>query len=195
MAWLIGADNSFRNYVDLDFYQDDACTVRCESSFVMDGDPPLERERRFAAKLRTPRKTVPSLWRMQDRYCVDERLRSSVEALEPGVHIFDPLVLRRKNGELLDGGPYYTVYFQGRIACLAPEASNVALIRWSETSEGSYSLAKGEKILAVHKAAIAGRHVWFCKQWNHGFMISDALYEQFKSKRLTGFTTMPVREV
>jgi|GEM_PF-2669071 len=129
--------------------------------------------------------------------------RREVEALEPGVHQFFPISIRRPRSKRpiyrLDGreaGPDDFHLFNGLqlVDAVIPERSSGSVRR---REYGLVFFNVRDDDLCISREAVAGRHLWHGdKQQPDGahFFISDALMEAFRRAGLTGFKARPVRE-
>ncbi|MEL6232941.1 MAG: DUF1629 domain-containing protein [Pseudomonadota bacterium] len=193
MAWILYAAHGGKNHVDLAFDPDLEGAYASGSALVQDGDPPAERSLRFRARAETTRKTVPNIWYIAERWCMDHRAKDAIEAVDPGRHIFHPLDFTMKNGEPMAGGPFFTAYFQGRVDCVDTDASLVEVVT-TATGRTRYMTKTGRPKLTVKRAEIAGRHAWYCDKMVRILMLSDALHARMVAEKIKGPEFLPVAE-
>jgi len=129
--------------------------------------------------------------------------RREVEALEPGVHQFFPISIRRPRSKRpifrLDGreaGPddFHLFNCLQQIDAVIPERSSGSVER---LKYGLLSFNVRDDDLCVAREAVTGRHLWQDSRKagaREHFFISDALMEAFRRAGLTGFKARPVRE-
>ncbi|MEO0821478.1 MAG: DUF1629 domain-containing protein [Pseudomonadota bacterium] len=156
MAWLIDGAVGGKNFVD--FEPEIEGAVASGAAMVRDGEPPAERSLRFAARLATSRKSVPNMWFIASRWCVDETVRQLVEAHDSGVHVFHPLSISTEAGEPLEGGPFFTAYLQGRVDCIDPDRSQVS-VRTRPNGAIRLSPTTTPPKYSIRTALVGGRHI------------------------------------
>jgi hypothetical protein len=125
------------------------------------------------AILQSSHKTFGALTLVSGVYGVTEPLRDAIEGLEPGVHQFFPITLRRKSGEEIEG-PYFLLNVLQLIDCIIWEQSNAYLL-----PSGIWSKGKGDPRYALRRDAVRGRHLWLHPHPYFRDFISDALKSVF----------------
>lgn len=131
--------------------------------------------------------------------------RAEVEALEPGVHQFFPISIRRpprskKPILRLDGreardGDFFLFNCLQLIDAVIPErCSGPSLVR--KAGSDRFGFNPREDDLCVSREMVSGRHLWLGDKQGVGgyFFVSDALMERFRAAGLKGFDAKRVRE-
>lgn len=126
-------------------------------------------------------------------YVVPERVRAIIEGLEPGVHQFIPVELRRSDGAPTNG-PHYWLNILQQLDFVDPDQS---WLSWHQDSHGRWfgTYGLGDDWLVAREEAIAGRHLW-CSRGNRpeGFFASDALKQALEAEGVTGWQFWHVLE-
>lgn len=129
--------------------------------------------------------------------------RQAVEALEPGLHQFFPIVIRRARSQRpiwrLDGreavdGDFFLFNCLQLLDAVLVERSSGHLVKRYEDGRLGYSPNSDD--LCVSKAVVSGRHIWLDGRYlgDAHFFVSDKLMERFRSAGFKGFVARPVRE-
>jgi hypothetical protein len=133
-------------------------------------------------------------------WCVSAEFREVVEAFEPGLHQFFPIMIRRPSGkpiERLDGrevapGQYFIMNPLVRMHSLLPEE---CIGKQGQRRTTLKDVVKYVDDLCLSRAVIAGRHLWVDASFTMGeFFVSDALLAALRDKGLKGFLVQKIRE-
>ncbi|MBR0673063.1 imm11 family protein [Neoroseomonas soli] len=131
---------------------------------------------------------------------VSAEFREVVEAFEPGLHQFFPIMIRRPNGkpiERLDGrevapGQYFIMNPLVRNNSLLPEE---CIGKQGQRRKTLNEVLSTVDDICLSRAVIAGRHLWVDAYFTMGeFFVSDALLAALRDKGLKGFLVQKVRE-
>jgi hypothetical protein len=93
---------------------------------------------------------------------VSERFRLLVEEFEPGMHWFAPLIMERKNGEVIEG-PYWLFHVQQDVDCLLTDNDPALFEDLGMFSGGEHrKLCRitWSRTISLCKRQIEGRHLW-----------------------------------
>lgn len=150
--------------------------------------------------LTSRQKTLADFLPVVARWGVSAEFREVVEALEPGLHQFFPIMIRRPNGkpiERLDGrevgpGHYFIMNPLVRINSLLPEE---CIGKQGQRRTTLNEVLRTVDDLCVSLAVIAGRHLWVDAYFGGGqLFVSDAFLAAIEEKGLKGFRVQKVRE-
>jgi hypothetical protein len=153
--------------------------------------------------LRSRHKALSDTFSVCGRWGVSAEFRAAVEALEPGLHQFFPITIRRpKGGPILrpdgrEAGPdeFFLINCLSVVDCVIPELCS-GLVAAKRQPNGRVFFSSRESNLVVSRAAVAGRHLWHSKTdgVDGYFFISDALRDLLVARKLQGFVIRPVGE-
>ncbi|WP_331374800.1 imm11 family protein [Sinorhizobium chiapasense] len=127
----------------------------------------------------TDSNTLVDVFPMPGFACVSERFRTIVEAFEPGVHEFFPILLKSRKGAPHEE-PYFLINVCQRFDSILVKGIS---LEWGRRVAGGlegmpYLSRMGTKPpLPVSRTTIAGRHLWL-NYWvweGGGIMVSDQL--------------------
>ncbi|WP_198374681.1 imm11 family protein [Neoroseomonas rubea] len=150
--------------------------------------------------LTSRQKTLADFLPVVARWGVSAEFREVVEAFEPGLHQFFPIMIRRPNGkpiERLDGrevapGQYFIMNPLVRINSLLPEE---CIGKQGQRRKTLNEVLRTVDDLCVSRAVIAGRHLWVDAYFGGGeLFVSDAFLAAIEEKGLKGFRVQKVRE-
>ena len=152
--------------------------------------------------LRSRHKALSDTFPVHGRWGVSAAFRAAVEALEPGLHQFFPITIRRpKGGPILrpdgrEAGPdeFFLINCLSVVDCVIPELSSGPSVQ--RRPSGRVFFSAYEDSLVVSRAAVAGRHLWHSNTdgVSGHFFISDALRDLLVAQKLQGFVIRPVGE-
>ncbi|WP_198373482.1 imm11 family protein [Roseomonas rosulenta] len=134
------------------------------------------------------------------RWGVSAEFRDVVEAFEPELHQFFPIMIRRPNGKPIerhDGrevapGQYFIMNPLVRINALLPEE---CIGKQGQRRKTLNEVLRTVDDLCVSRAVIAGRHLWVDAYFGGGeLFVSDAFLAAVEEKGLKGFRVQKVRE-
>ena len=124
-----------------------------------------------------------------------------VEALEPGVHQFFPITIRRPDGKAIlrtDGrevgpGQYFILNALQAVDALLPE--HCIGLRGAKRQKLS-ELSRNDD-LCVSRSAVAGRRLWINEPFfvSGGYFISESLGAALRQRNWKGFQFRKVREI
>jgi hypothetical protein len=128
---------------------------------------------------------------------VSQNLKDAIEAVEPGVHQFFPVVLKQQDGTPFDR-TFYLLRVRRRFPC-------VLFLESDHQPIGSVMVQPnfGQPIynchdtdLAISKPAMAGHHLFSTSIVAGGKAImSDALMAECKRRKISGFRAHPAKEL
>ncbi len=128
---------------------------------------------------------LPDFFSLKQNVGVSTVFKEIVEGLEPGVHQFFPLQVRRQDGGAIEGGYWLFVICNLIDTAIDPERSTVKV---KEAAPGSaywhYAPTDG-RVIAVKKAVIRGVHAWIDRRYQSMFF-SDALVAALDAKNIAG---------
>lgn len=117
---------------------------------------------------------------------VSERLKTLIEAIEPGVHQFAPVDIFQKDGSFHARCYYWHVPVA--IDAINPDLGGVQTVAGPVDGTQSWTIAPGRRNLAVYKAKVAGRAAWFDVRSAAFLFISDALVSGMRRAGMEGWT-------
>ena len=174
-----------------------------ERRFGYGGHPfePHEVKREFW--LDSAHKALADVFPVNGFWGCSAEFRACVEALEPGVHQFFLIDVKRPNRKpiaRLDGrevgpGQFFLLNCLQMVDAVLPERSSGPLLKMTE--HGFLHFSDERDDLCVSRAMVAGRHLWRArKQGTYGgyYFVSDALMTGLRTAKLKGFGSKPVRE-
>ena len=154
--------------------------------------------------LNSRNKALADVFPVDGKWGCSTEWRAAVEELEPGLHQFFPIRIRRPRGGpifRLDGREagaedFFLFNCLSVVDCVVPEHCS-GLVAVKREPDGSLYFSARESILAVSRAAVAGRHLWHSRTdgVSGHFFISDELRRRFVERGLKGFVIRPVAEV
>jgi hypothetical protein len=128
---------------------------------------------------------------------VSRNLRDAIETVEPGVHEFFPMVLKRQNGTVFLG-EFYLLNMRRVFPCiLFRESKNRYLgsVKVEPNLGQPYYFCQ-ERGLALSKPAIAGHHLFSTYVVAGGICImSDVLMEECQRRKVAGLAAFQASEL
>ena len=131
-------------------------------------------------------KTIPSIFNYSGAWLVDDKVKSVIESLEPGVHQFFPIKLLRVNGEVAE--ERWVLNICQRVDGVEPEKSDLKIKRRpaDELITSIMPYAAKRKVVLVERV-IKGHHLWIDKRYiGSTTFLSVELREAFKAAGVTG---------
>jgi len=154
--------------------------------------------------LRSRHKALSDTFSVCGKWGVSAEFRAAVEELEPGLHQFFPIRIRRpKGGPILrldgrEAGPddFFLINCLSVVDCVIPELCS-RLVAAKRQPNGSVYFSARESNVVISREAVAGRHLWHSKTdgVSGHFFISDDLRRCFVERGLKGFVVRDVQEV
>ncbi|MEO3474324.1 DUF1629 domain-containing protein [Roseomonas sp. CAU 1739] len=151
--------------------------------------------------LKTNHRTLGDVLPVLGKWGCSAEFKDLVETLEPDVHQFFPITIRRPNGKpilRLDGrevgpGHYFIMNPLQQVEALLPDH---CVAPWGEQRRTIRDVMPDVDDLCVSRTAIEGRHLWLNKPFIGSGLIfmSDALSAAVQAKKLRGFRLRQVRE-
>lgn len=154
--------------------------------------------------LHSAHKALADVFSVVGQWGCSAEFRAEVETLEPGVHQFFPISIRRplrskKPILRLDGreardGDFFLFNGLQIVDALIPERCTGPGVR--QYDSGLFGFNPREDDLCVSRELVGERHIWHGKKHGVGahFFVSDALMERFRAAGLKGFEVKRVRE-
>jgi hypothetical protein len=208
MAWMFERKTVGINYTDFDLEGDFPSSIEEYQAFREGRDldrPPTNFP--VARQMKQTSGRLPDFVTIRVFHFCSLRLKKFLESWEPGVHLFSPVTLLRKNGDPI--GEYYVWTVGQDVDCIFTESLkefwrarhlNFVAARYSAWS--SYKHKQGSTIVQISRPAIAGRHLWtagLLSALGQGlvtYFMSDAMYRAYKKEKFTGFELVaPAEEI
>ncbi|WP_281929939.1 imm11 family protein [Roseibium album] len=138
--------------------------------------------------------TLPDFFLLSGKYAVSSKTKDILEELEPGVHQFIPIVLKKKSGEPFEG-KFYVLHPRSAVDAIAPELSDVS-IHTTPGGRVTMRLSKVNPKLTSYKSKINGRHFWTGDEsFSNLFFSSDEFFQKIQNEKLIGFKFIPMSVV
>ena len=115
-------------------------------------------------------------------HLVSERFKALVERFEPGAHLFYPVKIRTKGGDLLSELRY--LFKVGVLLDNAYDETRTAIGRLMPTR---ISLDDPKHIFVWRRAAIEGHHLWSDTRLNYGYYCSGEFRDAVLKEKLKWF--------
>jgi Protein of unknown function (DUF1629) len=124
-------------------------------------------------------------------YFVSQRFRDAVEVLDPGIHQFVPFELRRHDGQLYEGRPYYILRIMRLINAInlaqSPQLRQVgSLVTPTETTMFHI---EDDAPFVVHADRIEGMGLWRDTRNPQFIFASDRLVTLLRERAPTGWAS------
>ena len=124
-------------------------------------------------------------------YIVSQRFRDAVEVLDPGTHQFVPVELRRHDGQLYEGRPFYYMRVTRLINAInlaqSPKLRQVgSLVTPTETT--MFHIDRGQSF-AVYADRIAGMGLWRDIRSPEDIFASERLVTLLRERAPTGWAS------
>ena len=213
MAWLCERATTGLQYADFEFDQPEDYSINIYADFT-EGKTPLVPPPYVssATQVKKSTGTLPDVLTERVHHICNQRFKDLLESFEPGVHFFEPLLLKRKNGERI--GDYYLWTVGQDIDCILTEGMDQF---WKKQDDGSmrFSMYEADRAawirhkwpedvegvpLRISAPAVRGRYLWLGGML--GFhrepriFMSDELYKAWKDGKFSALEfRCPVEEV
>lgn len=189
MAWLIDGAYGGSNFVLMKLEPPTK-----PGAFAEIGKVPKAEVIRSKGRLDNNRTNLPNAWYTQNRWIVDETVKSIIEAHEPKIHAFYPIEIVTKKGNAVLGRSFFSAYFVGLIDCVVASASDVSITAYPDGGK-TYSLKGAKPRLFAEAAAVSGRHAFHAAHMVVSLVFSDTLASALNSANVKGFEMRPIKEI
>ena len=119
---------------------------------------------------------------------VSERFMSIVEALEPGLHQFEPVEVRRTDGSLV--AKYFWFFPLVRLDCMDRERTTHTLV-----NDGRFWKSNSGAIFVVNLSQVGHHHVWIDPRTSQPAFVSETFKTAMEDAGITGAGYFPYETV
>lgn len=120
-----------------------------------------------ATQVRATSGRLPDVFTERTHHLCNQRFKELVEELEPGIHFFKPILLKRKNGDAIGDHFLWTVgqdidcvLTQGVDAFRDPETDRMRVYNAEDAARHAYKDGK-PPVLRISARATRGKHLWY----------------------------------
>lgn len=198
MAWLCKRAISGLQYTPLEFDQPEDYAASSWIPFV-EGRGPFTPPTylKSATQVKAAKGQLPDVFTERTHHLCNQRFKDLVEELEPGIHFFTPITLKRKNGEVI--GDHYIWTLGQDIDCVLTAGMDAF---WNtDSGRTRFSIADAAQaaryahkdgkppILRISAQATRGKHLWYGGLLGLNFepkiFLSDEFYARWKSGKFS----------
>jgi hypothetical protein len=131
-----------------------------------------------AARVKSARKKLPDIFALSG-LGVSERLKDSIEALEPGVHQFKEVPVTMKDGNPAPGRYFTTVVGHLARDQVVLERSTIAFYAGSALTKIAPPMSGDDGKVVIDRSRTGGWHLWYSEDIYSKETISDELKERW----------------
>lgn len=209
MAWLCKRAISGLQYTPFEFDQPENVAARSWIPFVEGRSPFMPPTYLTSAtQVKAAKGQLPDVFTERTHHLCNQRFKDLLEELEPGIHFFTPITLKRKNGEEIDDHYMWTVGQD--IDCILTEGMDAF---WEEESGRTRFLISravdaarlaykdgNSEVLRISAPATRGKHLWYGGLLGLNIepriFVSDEFRLRWKAGRFSAIDFLcPVKEV